>query len=74
MKLATKLISKLIELPLEKSNIGKICTQKIIYPLPLSERKKDTLTWLKVIGGGSEERACSICFQVPTALLNEVNG
>ena len=42
---------KLIELPNENWNIGKISSKKAAYHLPISKRKKGKLTWLKVIGG-----------------------
>ena len=39
----------LIELPVEKSNTGKISYKKTVYYLPLSKIKKGILTWLKII-------------------------
>ena len=43
---------KFIELPLGKSNIGILSSNKTVKHLPLSKKKKKgTLTWLKVIRG-----------------------
>ena len=60
---------KLIKLPVEKSDTGKISSNKTFHYLPLSKRKKDTLTLLKVIGGWD---TCPLYLPVLTALKIEV--
>lgn len=42
---------------------------KTVYHLPLSKRKKDTLMWLKVIGGGT----CSLYFPSPSTSSSSDN-